>query len=121
MSTKTKKTQNLIYKPVFDKEKRENALREIFSEIEDGSKEVIDTTINELVFLEAQLQQLKALPFIRVDKNNPAKQVQTPAAKLFKELSQAKDSKVKILLTVINRTDNAAADELLKKLSEFEL
>lgn len=102
-------------------EEREKVLKQIFSDIEDGSKDVIETTIKDLVFLERQISQLKTLPFIRVDSKNPAKQIQTPAAKLFKELSQAKDSKVKILLTVINRTDTAAADELLNKLSEFEL
>lgn len=100
---------------------REKELKDIFLDIEDGSKDVIDSTINDLVFLEKQIAYLKTLPFIRIDSKNPAKQTQTPAAKLFKELSQAKDSKVKILLTVINRTDTAAADELLNKLSEFEL
>lgn len=99
---------------------REKALKDIFLDIEDGSKDVIDSTINDLVFLEKQIAYLKTLPFIRIDSKNPAKQVQTPAAKLFKELSQSKDGKVKILLTVINRTDTAAVDELLKKLSEFE-
>lgn len=103
-----------------DDERREKELKFIFADIEDGSKDVINTTIADLVFLERQLAQLKMLPFLRVDSRNPAKQAQTPAAKLFKELSQAKDSKVKILLTVLNRADSAAADELLKKLSEFE-
>lgn len=99
---------------------REKELREIFADIEDGTRPVIDTTISDLLFIEAQMLELKGLPFIRVDKKNPAKQQTTPAARLYKELSQAKDSKTKILLTVLNRADSAAADELLKKLSEFE-
>ena len=102
------------------KDSRYKELKDIFVDIDDGSNDVIDTTINDLVFLEKQLIQLKALPFIRIDSKNPAKQAQTPAAKLFKELSQAKDNKVKILLTVLNRKETAAADELIKKLSEFE-
>ena len=99
---------------------REKQIREVFADIDDGSQDIIHTTISDLIFIERQMQEIKTLPFLRVDKNNPAKQMTTPAARLYKELSQAKDSKTKILLTVINRADVSAADELIKKLSEFE-
>ena len=114
MSAKTQAKNNDYFSS------REKTLREIFADVDDGSQDIIDTTITDLIFIERQMQEVKALPFLRVDKKNPAKQTTTPAAKLYKELSQAKDSKTKILLTVINRADVSAADELLKKLSEFE-
>ena len=60
------------------------------------------------------------MPYIRVHPKNPEKQVLTPAAKLIKEYSQVLDSKRKLLLMILYRVENSAADELLAKLAEFQ-
>lgn len=44
--------------------------------------------VNEMIFIEGQLAELKALPMIRRNPNNPAQAKPTPTAKLYKELLQ---------------------------------
>ena len=53
--------------------------------------------INDMVYLENQLDQLRALPKIRVDEENPAKQKSTPAAKMYKEYLQQYVNVVKVV------------------------
>ena len=47
-----------------------------------------ENLINELIFIENQLDELKKLPFISVNPKNPLQQKATPAAKQYKELLQ---------------------------------
>lgn len=95
-------------------------LRKYFDGIEDDKKQFAFDTIDEYLFFIDRIQELKKLPYIRVHPKYPAKQELTPAAKLIKEYSQAVDNKRKTLLMILYRNETSAADELLKKLSEFE-
>lgn len=47
-----------------------------------------ENLINELIFIENQLDELRKLPFISVNPKNPLQQKATPAAKQYKELLQ---------------------------------
>ena len=95
-------------------------LQEIFSSIDDDKKQVIEPLIVDVVYMEERLVELKALPHIRVDKKNPMRQETTPAFKQWKELQQQYLNAVKVLLTALYRVESSAADELMRKLSEFE-
>lgn len=95
-------------------------LKRYFDNIEDDKKQLAYDTIEEYLFFIGRIQELKKLPYIRVHPKNPSKQALTPAAKLIKEYSQAVDNKRKTLLMILYRNETSAADELLKKLSEFE-
>ena len=95
-------------------------LQEIFNSIDDDKKQVIEPLIVDVVYMEERLAELKALPHIRVDKKNPMRQEATPAFKQWKELQQQYLNAVKILLTALYRVESSAADELMKKLAEFE-
>lgn len=53
--------------------------------------------INDMVYLESQLDQLRSLPKIRIDETNPAKQKPTPASKLYKEYLQQYVNVVKVV------------------------
>ena len=68
-------------------------------------REIVTPLIEDVVFLEEQLQALRKLPFIRVNPDNPAQQKPTPAAKQYKELLQQYNNCIKILTTTINRAD----------------
>ena len=96
-------------------------LQEIFSSIDDDKKKVIEPLIVDVVYMEERLVELKKLPHIRVDKNNSMRQETTPAFKQWKELQQQYLNSIKVLLTSLYRVESSAADELMKKLSEFEL
>lgn len=56
--------------------------------------------IEEIVYLEDQMDSLKKLPFIRVSKKNPEMQKATPAAKLYKEMLQQYNNSMRLLLRI---------------------
>ena len=81
---------------------RKEELLKVFDQIED-TKDIILPMIDDVVFLEEQLQALRKLPFIRVNPDNPAQQKPTAAAKQYKELLQQYNNCVKILTGVLRR------------------
>lgn len=95
-------------------------LQKIFDCIDDDKKQVIEPLLADVVFMEGRLVDLKALPHIRVDKKNPQRQEVTPAFKQWKDMQQQYLNALKVLMTALYRVESDAADELMKKLSEFE-
>lgn len=91
---------------------RKDELLKIFDEIED-TKDVIKPMISDVVFLEEQLQDLRKLPFLRVNPKDPTQQKPTPAAKMYKELLQQYNNCIKIL-TGILRKDAPEEDSPLR-------
>ena len=53
--------------------------------------------IDEIVFLEQQLQEVKKLPFINVNPKNPMQQKATPASRQYKELLQQYNNSLRLL------------------------
>ena len=53
--------------------------------------------IEEIVFLEDRLRDLKALPFIAVNPKNPAQQKATPASRQYKEMLQQYNNSLRLL------------------------
>jgi hypothetical protein len=91
---------------------RKEELLKIFEQIED-TKGIILPMIDDVVFLEQQLDQLRKLPFMKVNPKNPAQQKPTPAAKQYKELLQQYNNCIKIL-TGILRKDAPEEDSPLR-------
>ena len=56
--------------------------------------------IEQMVFLEEQLERLRKLPMIRVCPTDNTKQKTTPAAKLYREYLQQYTNVVKVFLSV---------------------
>ena len=54
--------------------------------------------IEEIVFIEKQLIEIKKLPFINVNPKNPMQQKATPASKQYKELLQQYNNSMRLLL-----------------------
>lgn len=91
---------------------RKEELLKLFDQIED-TKGIILPMIDDVVFLEQQLDQLRKLPFMKVNPQNPAQQKPTPAAKQYKELLQQYNNCIKIL-TGILRKDAPEEDSPLR-------
>lgn len=53
--------------------------------------------IEEVVFLEEQMEELKKYPFIAINKKNPEQQRATPASKQYKELLQQYNNCLRLL------------------------
>lgn len=91
---------------------RKEQLLHVFDQIED-TKDVILPMIDDVVFLEGQLEALRKLPFIKVHPEYPDIQKPTAAAKQYKELLQQYNNCVKIL-TGILRKDAPEEDSPLR-------
>ena len=81
---------------------RKDELLHIFDQIED-TKGIILPMIDDLVFLEQQLEYLRTLPFIKVHPQFPDIQKPTAAAKQYKELLQQYNNCVKILTGILRK------------------
>lgn len=100
---------------------REKTLKAFFDNVDEDKKQFALDTVDEYLFFIDRIAELRKLPFIRVDKKNPERQMLTPAAKLIREYSQAVDAKRKTLLMILYRVENTAADALMSVLNQFEL
>lgn len=98
---------------------RREELNEIFRDVDDNERQLIAKLLDEVVFLEGQMCELRKMPFIRVHPNNPAMQKPTVAAKQYKECSQSYMNAIRILCGILHKVDSSAQDELLKRLEEF--
>lgn len=75
---------------------RREKLIEYLCKSEDD-KQLIEPLIDEFLFIEQQLTELKKLPFIKIHPDNPELQKATPAAKQYKELIQQYTNIIKVL------------------------
>ena len=97
---------------------RINRLKEVFEKIDKDKQIVIEPLLEDVVFIEKRLAELKRLPLLRVSEKNPAKQVVTPAGKQYKEYLQQYNNCVKILLSALSRYGIEEEDEFDKWLKE---
>lgn len=73
---------------------------------------VINPLIDEILYLEDQLNYLRSLPKIRVNPNDPEQQKITSAAKLYKEYLQQYLNALKLLLKTGDTGDDAGESPL---------
>lgn len=69
--------------------------------------------VDEMLFLEDQLEALRKLPMIKVNPNNPEQQRKTPASILYKENLQQYMNIVRILMKATGSGEEES-DSLLK-------
>lgn len=71
-----------------------------------ADNKVLIKLVDEVCFLEQQLDYLKGLPQINVNPNNSAQQKTTPAAKQYKEFLQQYTNCIKILSHISGDDEN---------------
>ena len=74
--------------------------------------------VNDMVYLEEQLEYLQTLPKIRIHPDDPPRQKATPAAKLHKELLQQYTNIVKVMLRATGSEDIEEESPLRKWMNE---
>ena len=84
-----------------------------------GDDKTIIKLVDEVCFLEKQLEYLKALPQINVNPNNPYQQKATPAAKQYKEFLQQYINVIKILAHVTGDDNENDISPLRKWASKY--
>lgn len=83
---------------------RKEELIGCFEGIDDNAKMIIYPLIDNVVFIEQQLDDLKKLPFVNINPKNSMQQKPTTASKMFKELNQQYNNSIKILISVLLKT-----------------
>lgn len=84
---------------------------ELVKIVPDESLELVSSVIDDILFLEARLEELKKLPFIEINTKNPMKQRTTPAAKQYKEFLQQYINCIKVIESVIYRDKRLEGEE----------
>lgn len=76
--------------------------QELLSLLKGGEKDELKARqlIDEIVFLEDQMRELKQYPFIAVNPKNPAQQKPTAASKQYKEFLQQYNNSMRLLLRI---------------------
>ena len=71
--------------------------------------------IDEIVFIEDQLVELKKYPFISINPKNPAQQKATPASKQYKELLQQYNNSLRLLFRLAGDFGETEDESPLRK------
>lgn len=95
-------------------------LKKIFEGVDEDKRDVIMPLLDDVIFIEERLAELRKLPMIRVHPKNPARQEVTPASKQYKEYMQSYLNAIKVLQTTLYRAGESGESPLLKALKEFE-
>ena len=84
---------------------------ELIELIPDDSKQLVTDIVDQIVFLETKLDELKKLPFIQVHPDDPTLQRNTPASKQYKEFLQQYINCIKVLESIIYRDKRLEGEE----------
>ena len=85
---------------------------ELIKIIPEDSLELVSSVIDDVVFLEGRLEELKRLPFIQVHPQDASKQRSTPAAKQYKEFLQQYINCIKMIEYVIYKDKRLEGDQV---------
>jgi hypothetical protein len=91
---------------------RKDEILKLFEKVE--SKDLIIRSVDEMLFLESQLEELRKVPHIKYHPEHPEIQKRTEAGKLYKEYLQQYNNLVKTLCSVLNKNDIDNEDSPLR-------
>ena len=80
--------------------------------VPEDSVELIKDIVDQIVFLEGKMTELKKLPFIEVNSKDASKQRYTPASKMYKEFLQQYINCIKVIEGVIYRDKRLEGNEV---------
>lgn len=102
-----------------DKDKRKAELLAALKDIDEARATILRPVVEEVIFLEWQMEELRKLPFIKTHPDNPALQKQTEAARQYTKLNAAYLQGVKVLCSGLNKSvledDDSPINRWLKK------
>ena len=87
---------------------RKDELMNLFKDVDENQKKLVERLVDEVVYIENELDMLKKLPVIRVHQKNSSRQEMTPAGKLYKDMAAQYMNAIRILSSVLK---GSAGDE----------
>ena len=100
---------------------RAEELKELFAGIDEGKRKIVWTLIDEAVFMEEQLAELKKFPFIKVHPDNPQLQKITAAGKQYRDYLQTYTNIIDKLCKVYGKDDTEEESPLRAFLKGLEV
>lgn len=100
---------------------RAEKLREIFKDIDEGRREIVEPLIEEAAFLEEQMLELKKHPFIRFNPKNDAQSKITAAGKQYREFLQTYTNIIDKLCRMYGKEEAAEESPLRAFLKGLEI
>jgi len=94
---------------------REEQLKKIVGQ---ENMDKAERLIEEVVFIEEQLRELKKLPFLKVHPKDKTKQKPTASARLYKELLQQYNNSLKLLFRITGETESDEESPLRRWVKE---
>lgn len=94
---------------------RKDELLSIFKDVDKTTYTLVINLVEDVVFLEIQLESLRKYPFIKVHPKNPQLQKPTVASKQYKELLQQYNNIVKLLCSLLHKDDESETESPLRK------
>lgn len=91
----------------------------MFENVDETERQLVDRLIDECVYYEEQMDELKKLPFISVHPKKPTLQKTTAAARIYKEYATSYMNALRILLNILRKVESEEQNELLRRLEEF--
>ena len=85
---------------------------ELLNLVPEDSVELVKDIVDQIVFLEDKMTELKKLPFIEVNPKDASKQRNTPASKMYKEFLQQYINCIKVIEGVIYRDRRLEGEEI---------
>ena len=85
----------------------------------DDLKDVLIPLVDEIVFLEGQLEKLRRLPFIRINPEDISQQKATPASKQYKEMLQQYNNCIKTLTGILRKDATEEESPLREFMRKF--
>lgn len=103
---------------------RAEELHEIFNNIDESKQKIVSPLIDEAVFLEIQMTELKKYPFIKIHPQHPELQKVTAAGKQYREYLQTYTNIIDKLCRIYGKEDTEEESplrEFLKGLKGIEV
>lgn len=82
---------------------RKDELIKIFGNVDDSVLTIVEPMIDDLVFIEGQLEDLRKKPFIKYHPEDPTIQKATASGKLYKDLQAQQRDIVRILCSQLHK------------------
>lgn len=100
---------------------RAEELRDIFKSLDESKQKIVSPLIDEAVFLEKQMTELKKYPFIKFHPTNPNLQKVTAAGKQYREFLQTYTNIIDKLCRMYGKADGDEESPLRAFLKGLEV
>ena len=99
---------------------RKQELNELFKDIDQNQRKLVDRLVDEVIYIENELTELKKLPFIRVHPKDKSRQEITPSGKLYKDMTATYMNAIRILCSLLNKVEGDDYDPVAEFMEKMK-